>query len=222
MSVSGTAKLEAIEACRERATANLVRRKTTERFPAGMCLIHMVTETGIPAVARGHSVADEDARADAFRLLADRHLPHAYRLATAILNSATDAEDATQDAFIRAWKSWHTLRDPASFKPWFDRILVNTCRNRLRSRRPVADISGELDVASADPGIASEDRDEVERALVRLSDDHRIVVALRFYGDLTVDDIAQRLGIPPGTVKSRLHHAMAQLARLLDAAGGTR
>ena len=182
----------------------------------------MVTETGVPAVARDHAVAEEDARADAFRLLADRHLPNAYRLATAILNSAADAEDATQDAFIRAWKSWHTLRDPAAFRPWFDRILVNTCRNRLRSRRPVVDISGELDVASADLGIASEDRDAIERALASLSDDHRIVVALRFYGDLTVDDIARRLAIPPGTVKSRLHHAMAQLARLLDTSEGTR
>jgi RNA polymerase sigma-70 factor (ECF subfamily) len=182
----------------------------------------MVTETGVPGVARDHAVADGDARAVAFRLLADRHLADAYRLATAVLNSAIDAEDATQDAFIAAWKSWHTLRDPAAFRPWFNRILLNTCRNRLRSRRPVVDISGELDVASADLGIASEDRDEIERALTRLSDDHRIVVALRFYGDWTVDDIARHLAIPPGTVKSRLHHALARLARFLDSSEGTR
>ena len=182
----------------------------------------MVTETGLPGVARDQVAADGDARAVAFRQLVDRHLADAYRLATAILNSATEAEDATQDAFVAAWKRWHTLRDPAAFQAWFDRILVNTCRNRLRSRRPVLDISAELDVPAAALGIASEDRDAIERALARLSDDQRIVVALRFYRDWTVDDIARRLAIPPGTVKSRLHHALARLALILDASEGPR
>ncbi len=72
----------------------------------------------------------------AFRRLADSHLDAAYRLARAILRDTTDAQDATHDAFVQAWRKWSTLRDPARFDQWFDRILVNTCRNRMvRSRR---------------------------------------------------------------------------------------
>ena len=73
----------------------------------------------------------------------------------------------------------------------------------------------ELADASDDAAGTTEDRDELERALARLSPDQRVVVALRFYRDWTVDDIAERLAIPPGTVKSRLHHALARLADYL-------
>jgi RNA polymerase sigma-70 factor (ECF subfamily) len=72
-------------------------------------------------------------RARAFLRLVDDHLDAAYRLARAILHDATDAQDATHDAFEQAWRKWSTLRDPARFEPWFDRILVNTCRDRRRS-----------------------------------------------------------------------------------------
>ena len=68
-------------------------------------------------------------RAGAFRALADRHLDAAYRLAHAILRDPTEAQDATHDAFVTAWRSWDSLRDTTKFEPWFDRIVVNTCRN---------------------------------------------------------------------------------------------
>lgn len=177
-----------------------------------------MTGTGWTETADADATS-EKARALAFQRLAEQHLSQAYRLATAILGSPADSEDATQDAFVAAWRKWESLRDPAAFQPWFDRILVNTCRNRLRQRRPtsVADPPDAFAEPLRGPERAVEARDEVERALARLSPDHRIVIALRFYRDLTVDDIAVRLAIPAGTVKSRLHHALERLESLLAA-----
>ena len=155
-------------------------------------------------------------------MLADEHLDRAYRLARAILGNPNDAQDATHDAFVRAWRKWDTLRDPERFEPWFDRILVNTCRNRLRARRPrPTDISAELAQATGDHAGRLEDRQAIGEAIARLSPDHQVVVAMRFYRDLAVDDIATRLGVPAGTVRSRIHYALKRLHELLDATHAT-
>jgi RNA polymerase sigma-70 factor (ECF subfamily) len=160
-------------------------------------------------------------RAEAFLRLADEHLDAAYRLARAILRDATEAQDATHDAFEQAWRKWSTLRDPARFEPWFDRILVNTCRDRLRSaRRQPTDISAEVAIDSGDPYGQAHDRDLLADAIAGLSPDHRVVVALRFYRDLPVDEIASRLGVPVGTVQSRLHYALKRLHAAIDTADG--
>lgn len=158
-------------------------------------------------------------RAEAFRRLADRHLDASYGLARAILRDPAEAEDATHDAFIQAWRKWSSLRDPARFEHWFRRILVNTCRNRLRRRRrwSSSDLSPDLPLL-ADGYRRTDDREAIEQAVAQLSADHRVAVALRFYLDLTVDEIARQLGVRPGTVKSRLHHALRRLHRLLDEA----
>jgi RNA polymerase sigma-70 factor (ECF subfamily) len=161
-------------------------------------------------------------RDEAFVRLADEHLDRAYGLARAILRNPAEAQDATHDAFVQAWRSWETLRDPDRFEPWFDRILVNTCRNRLRaSRRQAIDISAEVASATGDAVGGLEQRELVGAAIAALSPDQQIVVALRFYRDLTVADIAGRLGIPTGTVQSRLHYAMRRLHDALDAADPT-
>ena len=164
--------------------------------------------------------APDAARRDAaFVRLADEHLDRAYRLARAILRDPTEAQDATHDAFVRAWRKWETLRDPSRFEPWFDRILVNTCRNRLRSNRRLAtDISAEVALVTGDHAGRADDRHVIGAALEALSPDDRVVVALRFYRDLTVDDIAFRLGIPAGTVKSRLHRALRRLHDAIEPA----
>lgn len=155
----------------------------------------------------------------AFVRLAEEHLDKAYRLARAILRDPAEAQDATHDAFVQAWRKWDTLRDRSRFEPWFDRILVNTCRNRLRSsRRRATDISAEVALATGDHAGHAEDRDVIGTAIAGLSPDHQIVVALRYYRDLTVDDIATRLGIPSGTVQSRLHYALKHLHDAIDAA----
>jgi RNA polymerase sigma-70 factor (ECF subfamily) len=161
-------------------------------------------------------------RAAAFMRLADHHLDAAYRLARAILRDSTDAQDATHDAFEQAWRKWSTLRDPSRFEPWFDRILVNTCRDRLRSgRRQATDISVEIAITAGDPFAQAHDRDVLASAIAALPAEHRIVVALRYYRDLPIEDIASRLGIPTGTVHSRLHSALKRLHASIDAADAT-
>ena len=165
------------------------------------------------------AIGATDVRAGAFVRLADEHLDKAYRLARAILRDPAEAQDATHDAFVQAWRKWETLRDPSRFEAWFDRILVNTCRNRLRSARWLAtDISAEVALSTGDHAGRTEDRDVLGAAIAQLSPDHQVVVALRYYRDLTVDDIATRLGIPPGTVQSRLHYALKRLHEAIDAA----
>ena len=160
-------------------------------------------------------------RARAFLRLADDHLDSGYRLARAILRDPTEAQDATHDAIERAWRKWPTLRDPTRFQQWFDRILVNTCRDRLRSgRRQPTDISVELAAGTSDPFTQAHDRDLLTVALARLSPEHRVVVALRYYRDLPIDEIASRLDIPAGTVQSRLHYALKRLHAAIDVADG--
>jgi RNA polymerase sigma-70 factor (ECF subfamily) len=169
---------------------------------------------GEPSEARAGSTA-----AAAFQALADEHLDAAYRLACVILRDQAEAQDATHDAFVQAWRKWYTLRDQNKFEPWFDRILVNICRNRLRSTRwQATDISAEVALSSGDHTGHAEDRDVLGAALGALSPDHQVVVALRYYRDLTVDDIAKRLGVPSGTVQSRLHYALKRLHDTIDAA----
>ena len=153
----------------------------------------------------------------AFQRLADEHLDAAYRLATAILHDTSDAQDATHDAFVQAWRRWSTLRDESRFEPWFDRILVNTCRDRLRrgKRWQPTDISAALG-ASPDTSAQSDDREILRTAIASLPADQQIVVALRFYRDLSADQIAERLGVPVGTVHSRLHYALKRLQGLVE------
>jgi RNA polymerase sigma-70 factor (ECF subfamily) len=169
------------------------------------------------------SIDDTTGRDAAFLVLANEHLDRAYRLARAILRDPAEAQDATHDAFVQAWRKWETLRDPGRFEWWFDRILVNTCRNRLRSRRwSATDISAEVALATGDHAARTEDRQVIGDAIAALSPDHQVVVALRFYRDLKVDDIATRLAIPAGTVRSRLHYALRRLRAAIDTADTTR
>ena len=173
------------------------------------------------AESRPIAVEQPTERAQAFLRLADDHLDAAYRLARAILHDSTDAQDATHDAFEQAWRKWSTLRDPARFQPWFDRILVNTCRDRLRSgRRQPTDISVEVAISVGDPFAQAHDRDLLGNAIAALPPEHRVVIALRYYRDLTVETIASILDIPAGTVHSRLHYALKRLHAVLDAGDG--
>lgn len=137
----------------------------------------------------------------------------AYGLAWHVLGHVADAEDACQEALLAAWSAWPRLRDPARFDAWFDRILVNKCIEHLRrqARRPQATLPGEPDIADRDTFAGSIELDAIGRALGRLSPEHRATVVLRFWADLSTDAIAERLGVPPGTVRSRLHYALGAL-----------
>jgi RNA polymerase sigma-70 factor (ECF subfamily) len=153
-----------------------------------------------------------------FLHLATSELDRAYRLAGLLLGDRAEAEDATQEALVRAWRAIASLRDPQGFQAWFDRILVNVCRDHLRRRGRVRFISlaaiGEPSV-TADPFRAVLDRDEVLRALASLDDDERLVIVLHYWADLTLASIAQRAGWRLGTVKSRLHRALRRIEAAL-------
>ena len=158
------------------------------------------------------------ARVEAFQSLADRHLDASYRLAQAILGQRAEAEDATHDAFESAWRNWSALRDTALFERWFDRILINTCRNRLRhpSRRRTQELGPASEGVGSDAYGPTHERALLAPALASLTPDQRVVLALRFYRDLSVDEIASRMKVRPGTVKSRLHRGLRELRKALD------
>ncbi len=152
-------------------------------------------------------------RRESFAALTQPRLDRAYRLAAAILSGEDEAQDAVHDAAVRAWTHWADLRDPAVFDAWFDRILVNVCRDRLRRRvalwrrllsepRPVTVGSTGQDVAEI--GVLSE-------AFDKLTPDHKVAIALRFLEDLPLEEISRRTGARVGTVKSRIHYGVREL-----------
>jgi RNA polymerase sigma factor (sigma-70 family) len=148
--------------------------------------------------------------------LAARFLPVARR----ILRDIDLAEDASQRALVAIWRDLPQLRDPARFDAWSYRLLVRACyAEGRRSRRATPD----LRLLSTDESTAGEglsevvDRDQLERGFRRLSIEHRAVVVLHHYLDWPLEQIAETLGVPPGTVRSRLHHAMRGLRSALDA-----
>jgi RNA polymerase sigma factor (sigma-70 family) len=140
-------------------------------------------------------------------------LDRAYRLAGLLLGNAHEAEDAVQDALVIAWQSFDTLRDATKFDAWFDRIVVNGCRDRLRRRGVVTFIpmSADHDAADRDPYAIFLERDSLLASVNSLNADERAVVVLRFWADLPLEGIADRLDLPLGTVKSRLHRALGRL-----------
>jgi RNA polymerase sigma-70 factor (ECF subfamily) len=167
-------------------------------------------------LARGESGRE---REDAFARLIDGALSSSYRLATVLLGSESEAQDAVQDAAVTAWERFGSLREPERFEAWFQRILANRCRDRLRRRRLVRFVAMDGSGPTApdgDRGIA--EREALAEALTVLSPDHRLVIALRFYADLSLEQIAQRTDEPLGTVKSRLHYALEALRAAYDAA----
>lgn len=157
--------------------------------------------------------AAESDRQVVFARLVERDLDRAYRLAGVILGNSPDAEDATHDAIVQAWRSFASLRDTIRFEAWFQRILVNICRDRLRKRRrtPVTELT--LAGGAVAPGSFAgvDDRLALDRAFDRLSPEQAITVVLRFHLDFTLNDVASRMGVPVGTVKSRLHAALGAM-----------
>lgn len=153
--------------------------------------------------------------------LADE-LSGAYRLSGYLLADAAEAQDAVQEASVRAWRGWPKLREKDKFHAWFNQILVNVCRTKLRqrSRHRALDVD-EVDLEGMDPFRASLARDTIGRALSSLSNELRMVVVLRYWGDMSLAEIAERLGIPIGTVKSRHHAALQALRRRIGPAGGS-
>jgi RNA polymerase sigma-70 factor, ECF subfamily len=163
----------------------------------------------------------QDAKAAAFSRLTASRLASCYRLATVILGDPAEAEDATHDAAVRAWERWGSLRDSERFDAWFGRILVNECRDRLRRRKTRPNSLPLLDrhaggIPDDIDGLA--ERHALAEAVDRLEPDQRIAVILHYYLGLTAEQIAERTETRVGTVKSRLHYAVAALRAGRDAA----
>ena len=148
--------------------------------------------------------------------VADRFLATSHR----ILRDMSLAEDATQQALLTVWQDLPQLRDPARFDAWSYRLLVRACyAEGRRSRRATPNLRLlPTDESTAGEGLSEVvDRDQLERGFRRLSVEHRAVVVLHHYLDWPLEQIAETLGVPPGTVRSRLHHAMRGLRAALDA-----
>jgi RNA polymerase sigma-70 factor (ECF subfamily) len=141
-------------------------------------------------------------------------------IACRILRDADLAEDAVQLALIAAWRELRTLRDPDRFEPWLHRILTNECYAQARHRRRwPADIRLLPIQGARDSGeiLTVNDRDQLERAFRRLTLEQRAVLVYHHYLALSMPEVADRLAIPLGTAKSRLHHATAALRASLEA-----
>jgi len=155
----------------------------------------------------------------AFERLTEQRLLRAYRLAALILGNPGEAEDAVHDAAVIAWTRFAELRNHDRFEAWFDRIVVNVCRQRRRPS-PVRSIGMDptLEFPLADGASGRAERDALRRALGRLTPEHRMVVVLRHLEGYSITEIADRTGEREGTAKSRLHYALRELRAAYDAA----
>lgn len=158
--------------------------------------------------------AAADGDPDAFAAIASPRVDRLFATASLILRDRGRAEDAVQDALVRAWRDLRSLRDPQRFDAWLRRLVVNACRDQSRrQRRHEANIRllPDHDRPTADASGALADSDAIERGLQQLSADHRAVIVHHYFLELSLPEIADALGIPVGTAKSRLHHARVAL-----------
>ena len=171
----------------------------------------MQTDLVERAMAGDHGAFSELARVSVGRL---------YVVARLILRDDARAEDATQEALVAAWQRLAGLRDPDRFEAWLHRLLVRACYREARRGRRRWEI--EVGIRPAEgavlvPAVDLADRDQLERGFRRLDADQRIVLVLHYYLGLSLDEAADALGIPPGTVRSRLHRATAAMRAALEA-----
>jgi len=149
---------------------------------------------------------DREAFGALVRLISDRM----YGLAARILRDSDLAEDALQGALINAWRQLPDLRDPDRFEAWVRKVLVHACYAEARRRRSWAANVRVLPVdgpAGTDDIVSIDDRDQLDRAFRRLSVEQRAVFVLHHHEGRSLVEIADTLGIPAGTARSRLHYA---------------
>jgi RNA polymerase sigma factor (sigma-70 family) len=166
----------------------------------------------------------------AYEELVRRYQDVAVRTAYVVAGSADDAEDAAQDGFVKAYNALGRFRSGAPFRPWLLRIVANEARNRRRSagRRATLAVRAAEDRPSIDAApspevavLAQEMRDALLSALNGLRDEDREVIGARYFLDLSEAETADTLGIPRGTVKSRLSRALGRLRERLGQSAAT-
>jgi RNA polymerase sigma-70 factor (ECF subfamily) len=159
---------------------------------------------------------------EAFALLVQLTGDRMYSIATRILRDADLAEDAWQGALIAAWRHLPALRDPARFEAWLRRLLVHACYAEARRRRSwttnirVLPVDGPV---GPDGLLSVVERDALDRAFGRLSIEQRAVFVLHHHVGLALTEIADTLGIPAGTARSRLHYATKTLRAVIETDG---
>jgi RNA polymerase sigma-70 factor (ECF subfamily) len=161
---------------------------------------------------------------EAFEALVAASLASTFRTALAILGSEADARDACQEVFLKAWRELPRLRDVAGFDAWLGRILVNTCRSALRTRRrryvreiPMDDPSATRLLARVpSPDDRVGEIEMLQRSFERLSVAERTLLALHYLEHRSIAEVAEVLGVAQGTVKSRLHAARRSFERALE------
>ena len=162
---------------------------------------------------------------DAFRVLVEREGPAVVRACHRVLGDLHEAEDAAQEAFVTAFRAIGTWREDGPFGAWLTRIAVRIAIRRSQRRRTVtwldpanpgaaADQAGGPDPATV--SLRAERAADVRDALARLDEPYREVVALRFFGDLSLGEIADQTGRPLGTVKTHLHRGLLRLRASLE------
>lgn len=158
---------------------------------------------------------------DAFAAIAGASAGRLHATAQLILRHPDRADDAVQDALVEAWRDIRGLRDPEKLDAWLHRLLVRSCHRHARRDRRRSVVEIELgpthDPFVADGTRAIADRDEIGRAFRRLDEGQRVVLALVYYADLSQAEAALAMGVPVGTVKSRLNRAMHGLRAALAA-----
>jgi len=149
----------------------------------------------------------------------------AFRTAYVIARNASDAEDAVQDGFVKAWRALGRFREGAPFRPWLLRIVANEASNRRRSagrraglalRAATQEPSGDAAPSPEAALLSSEQRSTLLAAVEELPEEQRSVVALRYFLGLSEAEVAETLGIPQGTVKSRTARALERLRESYD------
>lgn len=142
----------------------------------------------------------------------------AYRTACLIVGNPADAEEAVQEAFLRAWRFRAAVSDSQSLEPWLYRVLVNACYSKLRAAaraRNEAALPSEMAFEGTDPGDAAVEAEvatATRAAVVDLPESLRVPVVLRYFAGLSEKEVAVAIRRRPGTVKSRLHEARRRLA----------
>ena len=135
-----------------------------------------------------------------------------YRIARSYLNDDQEAEDAVQDALIKAWEKRKTLRNIHQFQPWISRILSNRCKDILRKRKRWSFFPLEEDTVQVE---MQETENAVLEAMKKLKPELRIIITLHYVDGYSIQEMTEALGIPEGTVKTRMRSARKQLSKTL-------
>ncbi len=153
---------------------------------------------------------------DAFEMLVRRHQGTVYRVALRLLHSAADAEDVTQDTFVRAWRSLGRFRGDSAVATWLYRIVTRRCLDLLATRRPQAALDDDQLDAGADPAARAEQRerlDAVARQIAGLPPDQRAALVLREFEGLSYEQAAAVLDTTVPAVKGRIHRARLSILK---------